>query len=120
MTDRAGGGRGGQQPSNVDGGHDALLMTFARSRHPDDPDVARAWPLLLDAFEHQGTPTANLATIIGMLDGSNGIGGWDEFGMEEVVDEPHRVDVWFIDQSAACDRVLLMAELSALRTVAGV
>jgi hypothetical protein len=94
---------------------DRRVMALARDQRPGDPQVAAAWGLLLYGFEHQGRPTGNLAVIVGMLDRTNRVGGWDEFGIDEVAGQRGQVEVWFLDESATCDRAALLAEVTALR-----
>lgn len=95
-------------------------MTLAHARRPGDRQVAAAWRLLLYGLEHQGRPISNLAVIVGMLDRTNHVGGWDESGLDEVAGRSDQVEVWFLDESATCDRVALLAEAMALQAaVAG-
>lgn len=95
---------------------DRRLMRLAHTWRPYDPDVTAAWHLVLYGLEHQATPTGNLDRMIGALDGSTNLRGWDEFGIDDVsYEDPSRVEIWFIRESVVCDRAALLAELSALR-----
>ncbi|MFC7247134.1 hypothetical protein ACFQO7_32065 [Catellatospora aurea] len=94
---------------------DRLIMTLARAWRPGDQRVADAWPLVVQGLEHQGRPAGNLSRIAAMLDRTNCLGGWDEFGVDEATGQPGMVEVWFIREFATCDRAALLAEVTALR-----